>query len=242
MSFIRQKAKTYLPHSVIEVLRSTVDRAAVIWREVNPLDSAEVFGRKIASGQWSGQESLSGHGSDLAATAMVRQRLPQLLSAYKVRTLLDVPCGDMLWIAQTPIEVDRYIGADVVPSLIAANKKRYPDAGREFRILDITKDTIPRVDLILCRDCLVHLSFRLPLAALRQFKGSGSKYLLTTTYPGLLESNKNIVTGDWRPIDLQLPPFAFPDPVELLNEACPIVPPDFREKSLGLWRIDSSSF
>jgi hypothetical protein len=57
---------------------------------------------------------------------------------------------------------------------------------------------------------------------------------LTTTYPDLLQTNKNIITGDWRPLDLQKAPFNFPNPIKIANENCTS---DLREKSLGLWKI-----
>ena len=50
-------------------------------------------------------------------------------------------------------------------------------AGRgaaEFRpqllLADITRDPLPRADAILCRDCLVHLSFANIAAAVDQFQ------------------------------------------------------------------------
>jgi hypothetical protein len=42
--------------------------------------------------------------------------------------------------------------------------------GREFLHLDITTDRLPKVDAILCRDCLVHCSFRQIAAAVRNFR------------------------------------------------------------------------
>jgi hypothetical protein len=40
----------------------------------------------------------------------------------------------------------------------------------------------------------------------------------------------------WRPIDLQLPPFDFPSPIELINEECDLQT-DHPQKSLGLWDL-----
>jgi hypothetical protein len=88
--------------------------------------------------------------------------------------------------------------------------------------------------MILCRDCLVHLSDKHIKYTLINFKKSKSKYLLTTTFC-LLSENRNIRTGDWRPINLQLPPFSFPEPIMLIDEKCPD-DGGFR-KSLGLWQL-----
>jgi len=134
----------------------------------------------------------------------------------------------------TDLQIDRYVGVDIVPELIAQNQEKYTTQSRHFLNLDITSDQLPTVDLILCRDCLVHLSFNQIKEALQNFKKSGSTYLLTTTYPDLLQTNKNIITGDWRPLDLQKAPFNFPNPIKIANENCTS---DLKEKSLGLWKI-----
>ena len=50
-------------------------------------------------------------------------------------------------------------------------------------------------------------------------------------------ANIDIVTGDWRPLNLERPPFGFPPAHELINEQCSEGNGAFRDKSLGLWRI-----
>jgi hypothetical protein len=60
--------------------------------------------------------------------------------------------------------------------------------------------------------------------------------LLTTTFPAAAD-NEDIVTGDWRVLNLECSPFDFPPPMELLNEGCTEAGGRFADKSLGLWRI-----
>jgi len=69
-------------------------------------------------------------------------------------------------------------------------------------------------------------------AAIANFKKSKSKFLLTTTYPTFPE-NKDILTGDCRAINLQVQPFNFPAPMELIVEE-----PE-NGKTLALWRIEN---
>ena len=132
--------------------------------------------------------------------------------------------------------IDEYIGADIVPDLIARNRERYGTDQVQFRSLDLTRDKLPRVDVILCRDCLIHFSFRHVDAAIRNFKRSGSTYLLTNSYPAWRE-NKNIRTGDFRPLNLTLPPFDFPSPLRQINEKHPEEDARFFGKILGLWKL-----
>lgn len=99
----------------------------------------------------------------------------------------------------------KYTGADIVPDLIPLNKEKYPKY--DFKVLDLTTDNLPKVDLIFCRDCLFHLSNNLIVEALKNIKKSGSKYLLTTTFPEHKIANRDIEIGQWRIINLEIEPF-----------------------------------
>lgn len=198
----------------------------------------KIFTRVYLQNTWEEPESRSGPGSSLAQTEAVRQELPSLLRRYGCRTLLDAPCGDFHWMKEVRLELDQYIGADIVKEMIASNQRRYGTDRCTFRTLNIITDQIPRVDLILCRDGLVHLSFHDALASLRNFALSGSSFLLTTTHAERLK-NEDIVTGQWRPLNLQLPPFRFPEPLELINERYSLGDGLYRDKSLGLWKIST---
>lgn len=183
---------------------------------------------------WGGT-SVSGGGSDLARTVGVRTSLPTLLREIGARHVLDAPCGDFHWMSQVRLDVYTYIGMDIVPELISQNEQRYGADGVRFLLSDITQDELPRVDLILCRDCMVHLSSKDIFRCLRNFKKSGSQYLLATTYPGEVRRHRNIVTGMWRLLDLQMPPFRFPEPLQILDDSSD---DEFdRKKRLGLWKI-----
>ena len=80
-----------------------------------------------------------------------------------------------------------YIGADVVPELITRNRQSGSGAGRTFTVLNITRDRLPKVDVILCRDCFIHFSFKDIHAAIANFKRSNSKFLLATTHVDVRE-------------------------------------------------------
>jgi hypothetical protein len=111
----------------------------------------------------------------------------------------------------------------------------YADARHRFLVLDLTRDELPPADLLLCRDCLVHLSYPDSRRALANVVRSGIPYLLATTFPAAAV-NEDIVTGDWRMINLEAAPFCFPPPLQVLNEGCTEAGGLFADKSLGLWR------
>jgi hypothetical protein len=185
---------------------------------------------------WAGSASASGAGADPDQIQHLRRTLPALLARLDVGTLLDLPCGDYSWMRTIELPVRRYIGADLLPELIEPLAAAHADAGHEFRVLDLTRDALPAADLLLCRDCLVHLSYSDIRRALANIARSGIPLLLTTTFPAAAD-NEDIVTGDWRVLNLECSPFDFPPPMELLNEGCTEAGGRFADKSLGLWRI-----
>lgn len=202
------------------------------------LDLAARFERIERTNLWGAATSVSGLGSEDPATAAIREELPVLLRRLGARSLLDAPCGDAGWIGRSKLDVD-YTGIDIVPSLIAANSARVARgelAGR-FRVADITRDALPQADLILCRDCLVHLSFANIARAVANFCASGARFLLATTFPEW-DGNRDCEDGDWRALNMAKPPFNWPAPRELISERCEEGAGGWRDKSLGLWRLE----
>jgi SAM-dependent methyltransferase len=202
------------------------------------LDLAARFERIEKTNLWGAATSVSGLGSEDRASAAVREALPPLLQRLGTRSLLDAPCGDARWIGCLTRDVD-YIGIDIVPLLIAANKERVARgelAGR-FLVADITRDALPHANVILCRDCLVHLSFQNIARAVARFRGSGASFLLVTTLPDWAD-NRDCEDGDWRALNMERAPFNWPPPHELINERCEEGGGGWRDKSVGLWRLD----
>jgi hypothetical protein len=77
------------------------------------------------------------------------------------------------------------------------------------------------------------------MRSVENFKKSNSRYLLTTTFKKL-KKNKNLVSGrGWRPVNLMLPPFNFPPPIEIINEGCSEGGGQYSDKCLGLWDLNT---
>lgn len=180
---------------------------------------------------WEDTESVSGLGSTLARTDTIRNELPSLLESVGAKSLLDAPCGDFNWMRRVDLRGVEYTGADVVRELVIRNRQLYGGKGRNFVVLDITRDELPKTDVILCRDCLIHLSFEHARAAIANFRRSGSTFLLATTHAAV-EKNTDIKSGEWRSVNLLLPPYNFPEPFYLIVEN-----PD-TGKGLGMWRVE----
>ncbi len=198
-------------------------------------EPAEVFAGYHARGKWREPESASGKGSTLAATAGLRAALPGLLGDLGVTRLLDVPCGDFNWMARVDLAGIDYHGGDIVPALIAANADRHGGAGRRFSVIDLITGPLPETDLVFTRDCLVHLSHAHALRALATIRASGARWLMATTYPGR-GANPDIVTGQWRALDLTAPPYGLPAPERMVAESY-TGPGGAADKCMGLWRV-----
>ncbi len=178
-------------------------------------------------------ESASGPGSDLQQTVVLLDLLPKVFSAFKIRSLADIPCGDFFWMNKVDLSGVNYAGFDIVRELIETNKRRYP--GIDFHQLDITRKPPQKHDLILCRDLFVHLSFQEIFESLKNLQLSGSVYLLTTTFP-TLEYNSELGQRIWRPLNLEIEPFNLGVPIRIFSEES-TEDPRYADKSLGLWKI-----
>lgn len=223
-----------MPSKLKTFARSAEQLARRVLRPRAHMEST--FAPFYTENRWGDDESVSGPGSSLTRTAKLRRELPDLLQAIDARTLLDAPCGDFNWMKDTRLGVERYIGVDIIPDLITRNKELYGNDGTQFLLLDLTRDKLPRADAILCRDCLIHFSYRHIAAAIKNFKRSGSSYLLTNSYPAW-SKNENIRTGDFRPLNLTLPPFDFPPPLKQIEEKLPEEEAQFFGKILGVWKL-----
>ena len=171
---------------------------------------------------------LSGEGSSVEATASLRSALPRLLDQLGARLLLDVGCGDFTWMAHTQLPC-RYIGVDIVPSVIERNSQRYADQMRSFHLCDIVEEPAPSADVILCREVLFHLSLADVRAALRNMLASGCGHLLLTSDRGT-EFNSDIESGDFRQLNLERAPFRLPRPLGRIDDTA-VAP----RRYVGLW-------
>ena len=201
------------------------------------LNLAQRFRRIHDTNLWGAAASASGLGSEIDATAALRAELPPLFERLKVTSLLDAPCGDAGWINHAELGV-RYVGIDIVPALIEGLQARAAtgEIKGEYHLADITCDPLPRCDAILCRDCLVHLSFANIERAVANFKASGAAWLIATTFPEW-QANGDCEDGDWRALNFERAPFDWGTPMELINENCLEAGGGWRDKSLGVWRL-----
>jgi len=195
----------------------------------------DVFTDIYQRNKWGGKYSVSGPGSDGHQTRVIACELPALLNEFNISTMLDIPCGDFHWMKSVDLKDINYTGADIVKDLIQGNRESYGRNSIHFQSLNLIKDKLPKVDLVFCRDCLVHFSFKDIFGALHNICDSHSEFLLTTTFTDR-KDNHDIVTGQWHGLNLEVAPFMLPKPLRIINEECTEGNGRYKDKSLALWR------
>jgi hypothetical protein len=201
-------------------------------------DVGDLFTEVYKQNAWV-SESRSGQGSSVEAAVNIIREIPLLLRSIKASSILDIPCGDFMWMKEVDLSGVDYSGADIVAPLIEVNRANFARAGRRFIPLDLMRDPLPKVDLILCRDCFIHLPLSMIFAALRNIAASEASWLLTSSYLWRgLPSNDDVpdILIGGRRINLEIEPFYFCPPRRTIPENEVM---DFcADKSLCLWRIE----
>jgi len=208
------------------------------WREKRQFEDQPlqaIFSTIYETNYWGDTESASGPGSNLEETAIIREELRPIIEQFQIGSILDIPCGDFNWMQTINLDGVQYTGADIVADIVNSNK-RFETSNISFQQMNLVTDRLPKVDMIFVRDCLVHLSNQDVQQAITRICESESKYLFTTTFYDQSQ-NADITTGQWRAINLQLPPFNFPKPELLLNESRPNG--TYLDKSMGLWKVSA---
>lgn len=195
----------------------------------------DIFTTIYKTNSWLSKESVSGPGSELRVTRRMIRELSALLKRFGITSIADAPCGDCNWMRHVDIGSCTYIGIDIVEDLIERNKSLFGST-REFKHLNLIDDIIPKVDLIICRDMLAHLTDEQIFKVLQNFKASGSKYLLVTTNYATQSNTYIDRAGDWRKLNLETAPFHFPRPLAIIEEDVPFTWE--QGKHLALWFLD----
>jgi SAM-dependent methyltransferase len=164
----------------------------------------DAFARAYKDGQW---HHGSGSGSSPANTAAYRAFLAAYLRDNRVRSVLDIGCGDWQFSKLIDWAGIAYTGIDVVPLLIARNRILYEQPWVRFEYADaLDGQSLPSADLILVKDLFQHW----PDSAIRELgrRLAGRRALLTYDLNG--NSHTDIDPGGYRPLDLAAAPFGWP--------------------------------
>ncbi len=195
---------------------------------------ADRFSKIYETGTWlNGRNSgsLSGSASEVLNTVKIREELPKILAQLEVTSLLDIGCGDWNWMRHIELPC-KYIGVDIVPSVIRHNAAEFGSSNRKFMVLDAVEKPLPDCDAILCREVLFHLSFSDGLSLIKNTVQSRARYLLATSDMDTA-INTDIRTGDFRFLNLRIKPFSFPEPVmDIVDDGI------CKDRRVYVWRLE----
>lgn len=181
------------------------------------------------------QESYSGRGSHIETTEDVRKHLPLIIEKYNIKSITDSPCGDWNWMRLVNLDGIDYIGYDVVDEVLENNKSKYQKENIRFENRDIINEPIRKSDLIICRDFMFHVSNENVSKLIKNFKNSGSTYLLTTCFD-YVTKNEDFSSAEYgfRKINLRVEPFSFNEPLYEFIETHM----DNEGRGMYLWKIN----
>lgn len=188
----------------------------------------EIFSNIVNQGHWRANNTVCGNGSTMQYTDYLRKMLKGFLERHNIRSMFDAPCGDYVWMSETDLPADfHYIGGDIVESLIEKNRQKHPTV--DFRVFDITQDVLPDVDLLFCRDCLIHFSHSDIRLVLDNIARSNIKYVMMTSYSQ--SNNEDIQTGGFRGVDFYRAPYEFKVAIDSIEDWIP----GYAPRAMCLW-------
>ncbi|WP_430467383.1 class I SAM-dependent methyltransferase [Winogradskyella ouciana] len=110
-------------------------------------------------------------------------------------TVCDLGCGDFNIGKHLIPFTKKYIGVDIVESLIERNRTQFIAENLTFQCLDIAKDELPNADCVILRQVLQHLSNKEIQQIVNKLKNY--KYIILTEHlpDGEFIPNKDIISG-----------------------------------------------
>lgn len=170
----------------------------------------------------------SGRGSSVSFAASTICRLIDVISKYRIETIIDAPCGDQQWahILRRVLPNLQYVGVDVVPGVIMRNKEMFQDPAEktEFFLLDITEDGAfqslqnksrqwkQTKTAIFSRHVLEHHPYQNIFKIVNNIRASKASYFIGTWQPWAGINNDIDAPGGYRALDFTKAPFNFPFP------------------------------
>ncbi len=192
------------------------------------------------------QESVSGTGSTLENTEILRSELPKVCKKYNINNIVDIACGDFNWMKEIVNEFEYYRGVDIVDALVKSNKDKYKKKNHiEFIKADVINDFGKCIegkifDAIILKDVLVHFPNEYVSTVLKSLNDSPIRYVFITHFNSI-EANTDITEfNGWRPQNFTLSPWEMNKPLESISSPTEIYKwdnNDNSDKTLSLWKI-----
>ena len=150
----------------------------------------------------------SGIGSLAETTLEYRYFLETFIAKNNISTIVDFGCGDWKFSRYIYWWGAEYTGYDTVDSVIQKNTELYSTDTIRFLLSPKEFTEIQSADLLIVKDVLQHLPSHVVKEFLESVKGKFHYILVTNSQYPAEDINKDIRIGQFRPLNLLLPPFA----------------------------------
>ncbi len=182
---------------------------AALQVDTNYLEKA--FTDAYEKGEWGKDENgegTSGLGSTVENTKEYVSFLEEFLHSHFIETVVDVGSGDWEFSKNVKWGNAKYVGYDVVKSIVERNNKNYANDKITFVHADAVHTDLPKADLLICKEVLQHL----PHKDIKDFLSQINKYkycLITNDVDEDTQTSKNneIPAAHYRTLDITKPPF-----------------------------------
>jgi len=167
----------------------------------------ERFQEIYATNEWrhgSGEGSLPEHNQGYI------RFVEGFIRDHNIRNIVDLGCGDWQFSRYIDWQRAEYVGMDIVPEVIEANRARFRRPGVEFVLYDGNISDIPPADLLITKDVLQHWSHAAIGALLPRFNQYRHVLVTNCVNPHGPTLNEEIPDGGFRYLDLRLAPFHLP--------------------------------
>ena len=176
-------------------------------------DNEKIFEEIYSTNFWGDEESVSGPGSSAKNSDETVNLIKEIIIKYNIISIVDAPCGDFKWMKKVLDNLPniKYTGIDIVKKIVDINNEKFSSKNTIFFKKNILEQTFPKCDLIICRDFLIHLSFKDIIKFKETLMRSDFNYIIVTGYESANKKilNKDIATGDFRIINIFSNPINF---------------------------------
>ncbi len=149
----------------------------------------------------------SGHGSLPSVTKSYRSFLETFIKNNDITSIVDYGCGDWQFSKIIKWGDAKYVGVDIVPSVIKEDNKKYANDKISFKAIEPGQAKLPKGDLLIVKDVLQHLSKKDIDQFLKDILPNYKYALITNCIDPLKDVNAEIKTGEFRPLDLRKKPY-----------------------------------
>ena len=152
----------------------------------------------------------SGEGSAQVHTRGYVRFLRRFLRVRRIRSVVDLGCGDWQFSQLVDWTGLQYRGYDIVPSVIERNERTFSASNVRFHHVSTSWSELPAADLLIAKDLLQHWSQSTILEWLPTLRRYRFSLITNCVEPRGPTKNDDCPDGGFRHLDIRLPPFHVP--------------------------------